>query len=49
MSNEKESYDAAYQRGVREGLGTQNPAPPPKNDSVKQGYEQGRSAGQNSK
>lgn len=44
-----ESYDSAYQRGVREGQGTQNPAPAPTNDSVKQGYESGRAAGGKSK
>jgi len=44
-----ESYDEAYRRGKEEAQGTRNPAPAPKNDSVKQGYESGRSSGQKSK
>jgi hypothetical protein len=43
-----ESYDEAYRRGKEESQGIRNPAPPPKNDSVKQGYEIGKSAGKKS-
>jgi hypothetical protein len=45
----KESYDEAFRRGKEEAQGTRGTAPPPKNDSVRQGYEAGKAAGGKSK
>ncbi len=44
-----ESYDQAYARGLREGQGTQSPAPAPKPDTLKQAHESGKAAGEKSR
>jgi hypothetical protein len=42
-----ESYDAAYQRGFREGQGIQNPLPPPP-QPVTPAHQAGQTDGQKS-
>lgn len=46
MSNE--SYDGAYRRGFEESQGIRGKGETPKNDSVRQGYEAGKTAGNQS-